>query len=54
MTNTDILTEITHRLERIYALCNSGTYELARDNGSPPEVTFYKLVGRPDEFTDLP
>jgi hypothetical protein len=39
MTNTDIATEILHRLERMNV---GGTGELPRDSGSPPTITLAK------------
>jgi hypothetical protein len=53
MTNTDIATEVLHRLERVNSQGLSHTMELARDEGNPPTITLHKMVGRIDVFTDL-
>jgi hypothetical protein len=50
MTNTDIATEVLHRIERMNV---GGTMELPRDSGSPPTITLHKMVGWIHEFTDL-
>jgi hypothetical protein len=49
MTNTDIATEALHRIERM----QTGGQTLPRDSGSPPTITFEKMVGRIDVYTDL-
>jgi hypothetical protein len=49
MTNADIVTEIFHRLERM----QTGGATLPRDAGNPPTITFEKMAGRIDIFTDL-
>jgi hypothetical protein len=49
MTNTDIPTEALNRIERM----QTGGVALPRDSGSPPTITFAKMCGRIDEFTDL-
>jgi hypothetical protein len=49
MTNTDIATETLHRIERM----QTGGSTLPRDAGNPPTITFEKMAGRIDIFTDL-
>jgi hypothetical protein len=49
MTNTDIPTEALHRIERQ----QTGGATLPRDAGNPPAITFEKMAGRIDIFTDL-
>jgi hypothetical protein len=49
MTNTDLATEVLHRIERQ----QTGGQTLPRDGGSPPTITFAKMAGRIDIFTDL-
>jgi hypothetical protein len=53
MTNTDVATEILHRLERVSSQGLRGTMELPRDSDSPPTITLHKMVGWTHEFTDL-
>jgi hypothetical protein len=48
-TNQNIIDEILHRIERM----QTGGATLPRDQGSPPTITFSKMAGRIDIFTDL-
>jgi hypothetical protein len=49
MTNTDLVTEVLNRLERM----QTGGATLPRDAGNPPTITFDKMAGRIDIFRSI-